>query len=170
MPTRTPSFSFLLMAIITTSLANPGIAQVSKSVSKAPVFGYTFFSIEAKIEDKFLAVPNAKLAGEHLKTLTAEPHMASTPEDRKTAEYVAQKFRGAGLETEIVPYRVLLNQPKLVRVEAFDAAGKSLMNGPTPEHVQGDSLADNPGIVMPFNGSSGSGDVTGDRVYAGSSI
>ncbi len=166
MLTRTPSFSFLLMAIITTSLANPGIAQVSKSVSKAPVFGYTDFSSEAKTEDKFLAVPNAKLAGEHLKTLTAEPHMASTPEDRKTAEYVAQKFRAAGLETEIVPYRVLLNQPKVVRVEAFDAAGKSLMNGPTPEHVQGDSLADNPGIVMPFNGSSGSGDVTGDLVYA----
>jgi N-acetylated-alpha-linked acidic dipeptidase len=154
------------MAVITTSLANPGVAQVSKSVSKAPVFGYTDFSSEAKIEDKFLAVPNAKLAGEHLKTLTAEPHMASTPEDRKTAEYVAQKFRAAGLETEIVPYRVLLNQPKVVRVEAFDAAGKSLMNGPTPEHVQGDSLADNPGIVMPFNGSSGSGDVTGDLVYA----
>ncbi len=166
MLTRKPSFSFLLMAIITTSLANPGIAQVSKSVSKAPVFGYTDFSSEAKIEDKFLAVPNAKLAGEHLKTLTAEPHIASTPEDRKTAEYVAQKFRAAGLETEIVPYRVLLNQPKVVRVEAFDAAGKSLMNGPTPEHVQGDSLADNPGIVMPFNGSSGSGDVTGDLVYA----
>ena len=166
MLTRKPSFSILLIAILTTSLANPGVAQVSKSVSKAPVFGYTDFSSEAKIEDKFLAVPNAKLAGEHLKTLTAEPHIASTPEDRKTAEYVAQKFRAAGLETEIVPYRVLLNQPKVVRVEAFDAAGKSLMNGPTTEHVQGDSLADNPGIVMPFNGSSGSGDVTGDLVYA----
>jgi len=166
MLTRKPSFSILLIAILTTSLANPGVAQVSKSVSKAPVFGYTDFSSEAKIEDKFLAVPNAKLAGEHLKTLTAEPHIASTPEDRKTAEYVAQKFRAAGLETEIVPYRVLLNQPKVVRVEAFDAAGKSLMNGPTTEHVQGDALADNPGIVMPFNGSSGSGDVTGDLVYA----
>ncbi len=53
-----------------------------------------------------------------MKTLTREPHLASTPEDRKTAEYVAQKFRAAGLETEIVPYRVLMNQPKQVRVEA----------------------------------------------------
>jgi hypothetical protein len=58
---------------------------------------------------KFLAVPDPKLAGEELKTLTAEPHLAATPEDRKTAEYVARKFRAAGLETEIVPYRVLLN-------------------------------------------------------------
>ena len=36
------------------------------------VFGYTDFSKEAGIEEKFLAVPNARLAGEHLKTLTAD--------------------------------------------------------------------------------------------------
>ena len=42
-------------------------------------FGYTDFSKEAAVEEKFLAVPNAKLAGEELKTLTAEPHMAATP-------------------------------------------------------------------------------------------
>jgi len=33
------------------------------------------------------------------------------------------------------------------------------MNGPRPEHVDGDPLADNPKVVMPFNGSSPSGDV-----------
>jgi N-acetylated-alpha-linked acidic dipeptidase len=132
----------------------------------AQVFGYTDFSKEAGIEEKFLAVPNAKLAGEHLKTLTAEPHIASSPEDHKTAEYVAEKFRAAGLETEIVPYRVLMNQPKAVKVEAFDAAGKQLMSGPTPEHVEGDPFDNDPRVVMPFNGSSGSGDVTGEVVYA----
>ena len=114
----------------------------------------------------FSPCPNAKLAGEDLKTLTAEPHIASSPEDHKTAEYVAQKFRAAGLETEIVPYRVLMNQPKVVKVEAFDAAGKPLMTGPTPEHVDGDPFENDPRVVMPFNGSSGSGDVTGEVVYA----
>ena len=121
---------------------------------------------EAGIEVKFLAVPNAKLAGEHLKTLTAEPHVASSPEDHKTAEYVAEKFRAAGLDTEIVPYRVLMNQPKVVKVEAFDAAGKPLMSGPTPEHVGSDPFENDPRVLMPFNGSSGSGDVTGEAVYA----
>jgi len=43
---------------------------------------------------------------------------------------VAQKFRAAGLDTEIVPYRVLMNQPKVVKVEAWDAAGHPLMSGP----------------------------------------
>jgi N-acetylated-alpha-linked acidic dipeptidase len=130
------------------------------------VFGYSDFGPEAKIEEKFLAVPDAKEAGEELKTLTAAPHMASTPEDHATAEYVAHKFREAGLETEIVPYRVLLNQPKEVRVEAFDAAGHVLMSGPTREHVTGDPGQDDPRVVMPFNGSSASGDVTADAVYA----
>jgi N-acetylated-alpha-linked acidic dipeptidase len=144
------------------------LAPVAVPAQTAPatVFGYTDFTAESKIESEFLAVPDAKLAGQHLKTLTAEPHMAATPEDHKTAEYVAEKFRAAGLETEIVPYRVLLNWPKVVRMEAFDANGKLLISGPTREHVEGDPGQDDPRVVMPFNGSSGSGDVTGEVVYA----
>src|ERR1017187_2225898 len=134
--------------------------------TQPPVFGYADFTTQAGIEAKFLAVPDAQLAGQHLKTLTAEPHLASTPEDRKTADYVAEKFRAAGLETEIVPYRVLMNQPKAVRVEAFSAAAQLLMSGPAREHVDGDPYQDDPRVVMPFNGSSGSGDVTGEAVYA----
>jgi N-acetylated-alpha-linked acidic dipeptidase len=137
----------------------------AQAAAPAP-FGYIDFAKEASVESKFLDIPSAKLAGEELKTLTAEPHMAATPEDHKTAEYVADKFREAGLETEIVPYSVLLNQPKVVRVEAFDPSGKQLMSGPTREQVQGDAFQDNARIVMPFNGSSGSGDVTGEVVYA----
>jgi N-acetylated-alpha-linked acidic dipeptidase len=121
---------------------------------------------EASLEDKFLAVPSPQLAGEELKILTAAPHMAATPEDHKTALYVAEKFRAAGLETEIVPYRVLLNWPKAVRVEAYNVAGKLLMTGPTREHVSHDPGQDDPRVVMPFNGSSGSGDVTAPVVYA----
>ncbi len=33
----------------------------------------------------------------------------------------------AGLETEIVPYRVLMNQPKVVKVGAYSPAGQLLM-------------------------------------------
>ena len=52
------------------------------------------------------------------------------------------------------------------RLEAYDASGKLLMSGPTKEHVEGGAQQDDPRVVMPFNGSSGSGDVTGDVVYA----
>jgi len=162
MTLQKPLASLILFASICCSLG----AQSPAPAPSRTVFGYADFTAQAKVEEQFLAVPDAKLAGQHLKTLTAEPHMAATPEDHKTAEYVAQRFRAAGLETEIVPYRVLLNQPKVVRVEAYDAAGKLLMSGPTKEHVDNDPGQDNPRVVMPFNGSSGSGDVTGEVVYA----
>ena len=151
------SFAFVSLQVAAQSAAQP---------AQPAVFGYADFAAQAKIEKQFLAVPDARLAGQHLKTLTAEPHLAATPEDHKTAEYVAQKFRAAGLTTEFVPYRVLLNQPKTVRVEAWDQSGKLLMSGPTREHVVGDPFQDDPRVVMPFNGSSGSGDVTAEVVYA----
>jgi N-acetylated-alpha-linked acidic dipeptidase len=159
--------ALILPALASLSIGSRWLqAQTPVTPQPQSVFGYANFDAESKIEEKFLAVPDAKLAGQALKTLTAEPHLAATPGDRKTADYVAQKFRAAGLDTEIVPYRVLLNQPKVVRVEAYDAAGKLLLAGPTREHVEGDPYQDDPRVVMPFNSSSASGDVTGEVVYA----
>jgi N-acetylated-alpha-linked acidic dipeptidase len=135
------------------------------------VFGYEDFSQQAKWDHAFMEIPSAKLAGEELKTLTAAPHWASSPEDHATALYVAEKFRAAGLHTEIQPFRVWLNKPVTIEIEAFDATGKKLMSGPTPEHVDpkaygGDPFQDDPRILPAFNGSSPSGDVTADVVYA----
>ena len=156
------------LILIVALVAAPSIMEKLQAQAAAPasVFGYKTFDREQSVEERFLAVPNASMAGLELKTLTAAPHMAATPEDHKTAEYVAEKFRAAGLETEIVPYRVLLNWPKAVKVEAWDESGKQLMSGPTREHVDGDPYDNDPRVVMPFNGSSGSGDVTAEVVYA----
>jgi N-acetylated-alpha-linked acidic dipeptidase len=167
MVVRKPLAFLLFLTLVSFAFVSRQVAAQSAVQPAQPsVFGYANFAAQAKIEEKFLAVPDAKLAGENLKTLTAEPHLAATPEDHKTAEYVARKFRAAGLTTEIVPYRVLLNQPKEVRVEAWDQSGKLLMSGPTREHVEGDPYQDDARVVMPFNGSSGSGDVTAEVVYA----
>ena len=159
------TLAFLLVLGLISAYADWGRLP-AQSAAAQTAFGYSSFSAQAQIEAKFLAVPSAKVAGQDLKTLTAEPHLAATPEDKRTAEFVAEKFRAAGLATEIVPYRVLMNRPVEVKVEAFDPAGKLLMSGPTREHVEGDPGQDDPRVVMPFNGSSASGDVTGEVVYA----
>jgi N-acetylated-alpha-linked acidic dipeptidase len=159
--TRFQSVSCLLSLAIVTSAQSP-----------APqVFGYSDFTQQAKWDEAFLAIPDAKLAGEHLKTLTSAPHWASSPEDYATAVYVADKFKAAGLETEIVPYKVLLNKPIKILIEAFDSTGAQLMSGPTPEHVDAtrygsDSFQTDPRILPAFNGSSPSGDITAEVVYA----
>jgi N-acetylated-alpha-linked acidic dipeptidase len=147
------------------------LAFIASGQSPAPqVFGYRDFTQQAKWDETFLAVPDAALAGEHLKTLTSAPHWASSPEDYATAQYVAEKFKAAGLQTEIVPYKVLLNKPVKIVIEAFDASGSRLMSGPTPEHVDnrngGDPFQDDPRILPAFNGSSPSGDITAEVVYA----
>lgn len=135
------------------------------------VFGYRDFAQQAKWDATFLTIPDAALAGQHLKTLTAAPHWASSPEDYSTALYVADRFKAAGIDTKIVPYKVLLNKPVKIEIEAFDAQGKKIMSGPTAEHVDpqrngGDPFQNDPRILPAFNGSSPSGDITADVVYA----
>jgi len=151
----------LLFSTVTTE---PGDAAAS-SQGGAAIFGFHDSVAESAIEVQFLAVPNPKLAEEHLRTLTKAPHMAGTVEDKATADYVAQKFREAGLEAEEVEYRVWLNYPSEISVEVTAPPGVH-MHGPTREHVDGDTLADDPRVVMPFNGMSPSGDAEAEVVYA----
>lgn len=146
-------------------------AAHSQQPAPARLAGFAQPSTEVRWDTAFLAVPDAKLAGEELKILTAAPHWASSPEDYKTALYVAGKFKAAGLDTQIVPFRVLLNKPIKIEITAFDSAGRQLMSGPSPEHVDpvaygGDPYQNDPRILPAFNGSSPSGDVTAGVVYA----
>ena len=158
-----------ITALLLTSLLAPNLP--AQPATPPQVFGYRDFSQQAKWDDAFMAVPDAKLAGQHLKVLTSAPHWASSPEDYATGLYVEKQFKAAGLQTEIVPYKVLLNKPVKIVVEAFDASGNKIMSGPTPEHVDptrygGDAFQNDPRILPAFNGSSPSGDITAPVVYA----
>jgi len=133
--------------------------------SAASIFGFRDTAAESIVEKQFLAVPDTKLAEEHLRILTQVPHMAGTIEDKQTADYVAGKFRDAGLDTEIVEYKVWINYPSEISVDLTAPAGVT-MHGPTREHVNGDPYQDDPRVVMPFNGMSPSGDVEADVIYA----
>ena len=166
MPNRV-KFALLLSLSSATLIAQ----NATQAQSSQQVFGYRNFTEQSRLDAAFLAVPDAALAGQHLKTLTAQPHIAGSQEDYKTALYVAEKFRAAGLETKIVEYKVLINLPKSILVEAFNASGKRLMTGPSPEHVDpkaygGDPFQDNPLVTPAFNGASPSGEVTAEVVYA----
>jgi N-acetylated-alpha-linked acidic dipeptidase len=135
------------------------------SAGAQPIFGFRDAAAENAAEAHFIAVPDPKLAEEHLRTLTQAPHMAGTPEDKATADYVAERFRAAGLETEIVEYKVWLNYPSEISVDITAPPGVE-MHGPTREHVDGDPYDGDPRVVMPFNGMSPSGDAEAEVVYA----
>ena len=168
---RTASAAALTLSVTLAGQTTTQTAAQTPTQAAARVFGFRDFTEQARWDAAFLKVPDPALAGQHLKILTAEPHWASSPEDRKTAEYVAASFRAAGLQTEIVPYRVLLNQPISIKIEALDAQHRPLMSGPTPEHVDpsdhgGDPFQADPRVLPAFNGSSPSADITAQVVYA----
>ncbi|HXZ43155.1 MAG TPA: M28 family metallopeptidase [Terriglobales bacterium] len=154
---------FFLVAAVTT---DPGqSSDASPEVHPAAIFGFRNSAEESALESRFLAVPDPKLAEEHLRILTQAPHIAGSPEDKATADYVAQKFRDSGLETEEVEYRVWINYPKEISVDVTAPQGVH-MHGPSPEHVDGDPLGDDPRVVMPYNGMSPTGDAEAEVVYA----
>src|SRR5271165_3101334 len=161
-------YSAILCFVIFLSfvLANvSGRTPDHSGAAASPIFGFRDAASQNATEARFLAVPDPKLAEEHLRTLTQAPHMAGTPEDKATADYVARRFRDAGLDTEIVEYKVWMNYPQEISVDITAPVGVE-MHGPTREHVDGDPYQDDPRVVIPFNGMSPSGDAEADVVYA----
>jgi len=155
-------FAALLACLLLAAIA---FAQTPHPAPSRDIFGFRDAAPQREWEKKFLAVPDAAAAGEHLRVLTSEPHMAGTPGSRKVAEYIAQKLREYGFETEIVEYRVWMNHPKSVVVQLAAADVLSTL-GPAREQVEGDAFQSDPRVVTAFNGFSPSGEVTGEVVYA----
>src|SRR6266850_6613239 len=154
---------FVLLTTNPQAFSRPG--KDSGQSEGATITGFRDVVAEQEIERRFLAVPDPKLAEEHLRILTQAPHVAGSPEDKATADYVAQKFRDAGLDTEIVEYRVWFNYPLEISVDVTAPAGVK-MHGPSREHVDGDPYQDDPRVITAFNGMSPSGDVEAEVVYA----
>ena len=119
---------------------------------------------ERRWEDEFRAVPAPDSAREHLRRLTAEPHVAGTKEDYATALYVRDQIRGFGLSSELKEYEVLLPYPKQPGiVELVSPRKERLLVKETP--IAEDPSSSNPKIIPLFNGYSPSGDVTAPLVY-----
>jgi N-acetylated-alpha-linked acidic dipeptidase len=157
-----------LVLLVTNQLLATGFGAPDKTAFDPPttIAGFESPAIELALERKFLAVPDPKRAEQELRVLTSAPHLATTPEDRKTAEYVWQHYKEAGLQASIEEYKVYFGVPRSVRVDVVSPANV-VMHGPTAEHIDGDDpYQDDPRIPPAFSGYSPSGDVTAEVVYA----
>jgi len=88
-------------------------AQTSPPRAASSPIGFAPGSRAAQlaVEAKALTVPTPENARKWLKTLTAEPHVAGTPADYKTAVFVRDRLQEWGWKTDMVTYEVLLNYP-----------------------------------------------------------
>lgn len=118
---------------------------------------------ERELERRLIAVPNSSRSEAEHKVLTAEPHMAGSLADRRTAEYMLQQFRSYGLEAAIEQFDVLLSEPREVKL---DLLAPVKFAGPTPEFVRGDPASKDSRIATGFNAYSASGDVSGEVIFA----
>ncbi len=118
---------------------------------------------ERATEADAIARPSASSASMHSRFLSSQPHMAGTPAQARTRDYVIDKMKSWGLETEVRTYRVWMPHPLSTRVWriAPDPIELNLQEGVIPEDTTSSAFPQ----VMPFNGYGGAGDVRGEAVY-----
>ncbi len=150
----------LSTAILALILAHPG------ATDEKLLRGFTPARSRAQraLEEKFMATVDAARAEANHRTLTAEPHVAGSEADRRVVEFIAAEFGRAGLPAKIEEFRVLLPEPKTIKFEVL--APITPFVGPRPEYVGEDPASKDKRTLPGFNGYSGSGDVTGEIVYA----
>ncbi|MFN2455195.1 MAG: M28 family metallopeptidase [Pyrinomonadaceae bacterium] len=119
---------------------------------------------QRRFEEQFRAVPKPASAREHLRRLTAEPHVAGSMEDYKTAVYVRDQLRGYGIAAEMEEYQVLLPLPKQPSVVEMVAPRRERLKV-QEEVIAEDATSASRKIVPLFNGYSATGDVTAPLVY-----
>src|SRR2546426_558275 len=157
---RTSAF-FLLSAF---SLCQSiGLAQ-TRTTEALDGFGPQLSDIERRLETQFRAVPSPATAREELRRLTAEAHIAGSPEDYATALYVRDQMRSFGLDSELKEYQVLLPYPRtpsIVELVAPRRERLQVRENVIPE----DPSTSSKKIVPLYNGYGATGDVTAPLVY-----
>jgi N-acetylated-alpha-linked acidic dipeptidase len=109
-----------------------------------------------------IRVPQPDRARAHSRILSAEPHVAGTPAQARTRDYVIQQMRAMGLETEVRTYSVFLPHATSARVWRVSPQARELPTAEPP--VPGDSTS-TAWQYPAANGYSAAGDVQGELVY-----
>jgi N-acetylated-alpha-linked acidic dipeptidase len=156
----------LTFALLSFTVTIRSVWSQDNSRESAVIDGFTWddAATQRRWETEFRAIPEAASAREHLRRLTAQPHVAGTKEDYDTAIYVRDQIRSYGISSELKEYEVLLpypKQPSIVELVAPRRERLTVKEAIVPE----DPSSSNPKIIPLFNGYSASGDVTAPLVY-----
>ncbi|HMH86481.1 MAG TPA: M28 family metallopeptidase [Gemmatimonadaceae bacterium] len=146
-----------LALLVTLVLALPLGAQTS------PGYSAQSAAAERATEADAISRPSPTSASAHSKFLSFQPHMAGTPAQARTRDYVVSQMKSWGLETEVRSYSVWMPHPLSTRVWriAPNPIELNLQEGPIPEDTTSVAFPQ----VTPFNGYGAAGDVRGDVVY-----
>jgi N-acetylated-alpha-linked acidic dipeptidase len=141
------------------------IVSLSAQETTKPPVGFSKASADAlaKYERIMLDTPSPANARKWLEALTAEPHVAGTPAEKKVADYVRDRLTEFGLSVETIKYDVFLNHPKLVSL-TMTAPSRQELALKEDVYPQ-DTVSGSPGQFPAFHGYGASGVATGQVIY-----
>ncbi|MDE0260284.1 MAG: M28 family peptidase [Gammaproteobacteria bacterium] len=144
-----------------------GSAPAPAAAQEPALTGFTAARAATQLtcEARFLDLPRAESFREHLRTITENPHPAGSEAQVRVGEYLARAMEQAGLAVSRHPYDVYL--PELtddVEVHIVTPVAMQLSN--REPALAEDRFSDHPDLLNGWNAFSGSGDVTGEVVYA----
>lgn len=145
-----------LAFLMVLSLASPLRAQT-------PGYSAQSAATQRATEADAIARPSAAASSAHSRFLSSQPHMAGTPAQARTRDYVIEKMKSWGLETEVRGYSVWMPHPTSTRVWRIspDPIELNLQEGKVAEDTTSFAFPQ----VMAFNGYGAAGDVRGEVVY-----
>ena len=144
-------------------LFSVAISGGQESVVGIPGFSPAHAQAERQLEETFRAIPDAARAESNLRHLTSEPHRAGTDASHRVAEWLRDQYRSFGFDTEMVTYKVLLPEPREIKLELTAPVTKSLASPEQP--FAGDNQTYDSRVAPAFNAYSPSGDIRGPVVY-----
>ena len=164
--TSTPSRRRQALLLATAAVLVTALALYA-ATRQPTLVGFTESRAEAQLacEARFLELPRSESFREHLRTVTAEPHPAGSAAQARVGEYIAGAMERAGLEVTNHPYDVYL--PELtddVEVHIVTPVAMQLSN--REPALSEDRFSGHADLLNGWNAFSGSGDVTGEVVYA----
>ena len=132
--------------------------------AQQPLVGYSpaGSARERDLEASAIKRPSPTTAAANSKELSKETHVAGTPAQARTRDYVIAQMKSWGLDTEVRSYDIWMPHPTAVHVARVSPDPKSFSLAEPP--VKGDptsALAQYPTV----NGYSGQGDATAEVVY-----
>jgi N-acetylated-alpha-linked acidic dipeptidase len=139
------------------------LLPISVRAQATPGYSSQAAVLERTTEADAIGRPSPADASTYSRFLSSQPHMAGTPAQARTRDYVIDQMKSWGLETEVRSYRVWMPHPVSTRVWriAPDPIELDLKEGPVAEDTTSSAFPQ----VMAFNGYGAAGDVSGEVVY-----
>ncbi len=133
--------------------------------AQSPITGFSKAAAETQIatEKKFDALLDAKNVDKFIRDISAVPHHLASPGDKANIQYITDKFKSWGFDTEIETFYVLFPTP-VTRV--LEMSGTKSFKAKLQEPaLKEDATSGQPGQLPPYNCYSADGDVTAELVY-----